>query len=177
MAISTPLSTAMTAIAAPRAVVATHDLTGSLTMTVDAAPASVDTALRRLDLVAPLTRALRAMDATGRVALGPTSIRSSDRRQLLLRMIWRIDGRGLVERTGCFESFHRPGYIKVSWEIDVSPSERGALLSLVGRFSATDDRSWRHLLEAWELLGVVADAVMRHAARTVKAYAESLEEE
>jgi hypothetical protein len=139
-------STRPSTIAALRPAVGTHDLTSSLTLAVDAARASVDTALRRLDLVAPLTRAVRALDATGRMALAQ-------------------------------ESCHRPGYIRVGWEIDMSPSERGALLSIVSRFSATDDRPWRRLLQAWEPLGVIADAVVRHAARTVKTYAENLEEE
>ena len=131
-------------------------LTESTTVAVDAAPASTEAAVRRLDLAAPLARALAALDAGGRFALVPARMgRAGGGGAWLFGTVWRIAAGSAAERIRpeCFESFRAPGYVKVRWAVEVAPSEGGALLSIASSFAATDDRSAARLRDAWSVIG------------------------
>jgi hypothetical protein len=150
-----------------------EDVADTLTIAVDAPPVSVREALSRIDPAAPLTRALCALDAAGRLALAPARIDRS------LGMIWRIDARAPAEQVSPagFDSFSAPGHVKVRWDVEVTTSGGdSALLSIVSRFTATDERSRERLLDAWGVVGALSRALVERAAHAVKSYAEQLAE-
>jgi hypothetical protein len=150
-----------------------EEVTDTLTIAVDAPPVSVREALSRIDPGAPLTRTLCALDAAGRLALAPARIGRG------LGMIWRIDARAPAERVSPagFDSFSAPGHVKVRWEVEVTASGAdGTLLSIVSRFTATDERSRGRLLDAWGVIGALSRVLVERAAHAVKSYAEELAE-
>jgi hypothetical protein len=154
------------------------ELDGSLTITVEASPQATLRGVRRLDLTRPVARALRALDLGHRFALMPTRLDPASARPLRIGAIWRIDDAGPGRRAaaGEFDRFADPGHVKVSWEVDVAPGEQDTLLSLTTRFTTTDGPTGERLLDAWEIVGPLNDALAARAAHTVKRYTEDLED-
>ena len=159
----------MTTVAQPPASAERDVLTESTTIRVDAAPALTERAVRSLDLAAPLLRALTALDVAAAACTGRGT-------PLRFGLLWGIDSGTVAERIRpeCFESFSRPGYVKVRWTVDVAVAGEGARLSITSRLAATDDRTAARLLDAWDLIGPVSRALRERAARAVKDYAEQL---
>jgi hypothetical protein len=154
------------------------DVTESTTVEVDATPASIEAAVRRLDLAAPVTRALTALNVAGRFALVPTLLRRPGSGGLLFGTIWHMAAGSAADRVPPerFESFDSPGYVKASWAVDVVAFGDRALLSIDSRFAATDDRSAARLLDAWSLIGPLSHALRSRAAHAVRDFAEELAE-
>jgi hypothetical protein len=164
-----------TATSRPRPAIAERQvLAESTTIVVDAPPALTEQAVRRLDVAAPLVRALNALNVADRFAL--IHARAGGGAPLRLGLLWRIDAGGIGEWIGpeCFESFSRPGYVKVRWAVEVEASDEGALLSIAIRFAATDARSAGRLLDAWSVIGPLSHAFRERAARAIKDHAEAL---
>jgi hypothetical protein len=170
------------------------DITGSLTIAVDAGTESTRIAVDRLDLTGPSTRALLALDVRDRIALLPTRLdspaigaRGPDELtpaatgpvQLALGLIWRIDGASSGARAapGEFDAFRRPGHVKVRWTLHVTSSEAGSWLTIRTRFTPTDEAAAERLRDAWGVLGALSRVLVERAARAVRAYAEALEDE
>ena len=154
-----------------------NDLTESTELFIDAAPTVITAAICRLDLAAPVGRAVTALDLAGRFALLPTrvgGIGAGD--PAPVGMIWRSDARETAKRIrpADFDSFASPGYIKVRWTVEVVASDAGALLSIAMRFEATDDGSAARLLDAWSVVGPLSHALREHAAHAVRDLAEEL---
>jgi hypothetical protein len=150
------------------------DITGSLTIAVDAGTEATRVALDRLDLTGHWTRALLALDVPDRIALLPTRLDS-----LAIGLIWRIDSASSSARAepGEFDAFRRPGHVKVRWTLDATPSESGSLLTIRTRFSPTDEAAAERLRDAWGVLGALSRVLVERAARAVREYAEALEDE
>jgi hypothetical protein len=160
------------------------DITGSLTIAVDAGTESTRIALERLDLTGPSTRALLALDVRDRIALLPTRLDSlaigpSGPEELALGLIWRIDGASSGARAapGEFDAFRRPGHVKVRWTLQATPSERGSWLTIRTCFTPTDEAAAERLRDAWGVLGALSRVLVERAARAVRDYAEALEDE
>ena len=105
-----------------------HPLTESTKLFIDAAPAVITTAICRLDLAAPVVRALTALDLAGRFALLPARIGGNHAGDPApFGMIWRTDAQETAERIRLaeFESFASPGYIKVRWTFEGVASDAG----------------------------------------------------
>jgi hypothetical protein len=154
-----------------------HSLTESTKLFIDAAPAVITAAICRLDLAAPVVRALTALDLPGRFALLPTRVGGNGAGDpAIFGMIWRTDARETAQRIrpAEFESFASPGYIKMRGTVEVVASDAGALLSIAMRFEATDDRSAARLLDAWSVVGPLSHALRERAAHAVRDFAEDL---
>jgi hypothetical protein len=170
------------------------DITGSLTIAVDAGTESTRIALDRLDLTGPSTRALLALDVRDRIALLPTRLdslpigpRDPDQLapaatravQLALGLIWRIDGASSAARAapGEFDAFRHPGHVKVRWTLHATSSEPGSWLTIRTCFTPTDAAAAERLRDAWGVLGALSRVLVERAARAVREYAEALEDE
>jgi hypothetical protein len=148
----------------------------SLTIPLDAEPRAVVAALDRVDLAAPIARALQALDLAGRVVLSPAVVGPAGGGGLALGLIWRIGPTAPEQRVEphAFEAFGSRGHVKVRWEVQVrAAGDGGSFLSIATRFTATDDDSRERLLDAWGLVGPLSQTIARRAARTVKARAEA----
>ena len=122
-------------------------VTNTRTVPVAASTGATRRALNDLDLFDPAIRAVRALGIADRVTL--TSGRLS----------WRPDRDG--------------GQIDAHVEVHVAPDcEDGSSLTIVTRFSATDERTHERLLDAWPVVGPLAATLVERAARTVKRCAE-----
>jgi hypothetical protein len=160
------------------------EITGSLTIAVDAGAESTRIALDRLDLTGPSTRALLALDVGDRIALLPTRldplpIGASGPDGLALGLIWRIDGASSGARAapGEFDAFRRPGHVKVRWTLQAKSSEAGSWLTIRTCFTPTDEAAAERLRDAWGVLGALSGVLVERAARAVREYAEALEGE
>jgi hypothetical protein len=167
------------------------DIGGSLTIAVDAGTDSTRTAVDRLDLTGPTTRALLALDASDRIALAPTRLDSPatgpDERapaasradQPALGLIWRIDRTSTAApaAAGEFDAFRRPGHIKLRWTLHTTASEPGSWLTIRTCFTPTDEAAAQRLRDAWGVLGPLSRVLVERAARAVREYAETLEDE
>jgi hypothetical protein len=170
------------------------EITGSLTIAVDAGKESTRIALDRLDLTGPSTRALLALDVRDRIALLPTRLdplalgpsgpdelapAATRAAQLAFGLIWRIDGASSGARAapGEFAAFRRPGHVKVHWTLHATSSEPGSWLTIRTRFTPTDEAAAERLRDAWGVLGALARVLVERAARAVRDYAEALEDE
>lgn len=154
---------------------ASDDLMESTTVVVDAAPALTVAAVCRVDLAAPIARALAALDLAGRFVLPPARIGPAR-----FGAVWRIDGLPHAGRIAPerFDAFAAPGYVKLTWDVEVVPADDGgALLSIESDFAATDARSAERLLDGWSLIGPLSHALREHAGHAVKAFAEQLADE
>ena len=152
-------------------------MTESTELFIDAAPAVITEAICRLDLAAPVVRALTALDLAGRFALLPTRVGGNGAGDPApFGMIWRTNARETAKRIrpAHFESFAGPGCIKVRWTIEVVASDAGALLAITMRFEATDDVSAARLLDAWSVVGPLSHALREHAAHAARDLAEEL---
>jgi hypothetical protein len=158
---------------------AAGDVRQTFTVALDASVGSAIEALHRLDLTARPTRALRALDVGDRIALFPTHLGAPCVNSISLGLIWQIDGTRRAARItpDDFEGFGSAGHIKVRWSVDLRPSESGVFLSIATRFTATDAGSRARLLGAWAVIGPLSDALVEGAARSIKAYADDLEDE
>ena len=123
-------------------------VTNTLTVSVAADADATQRALHELDPFAPAIRAMRALGLTDRVTLTAGGMR------------WQPDGDG--------------GHIDCHVEARVAGEpEQGSSLTIVTRFSATDERTHERLLDAWPILGPLAATVAERAARAVKHQAEA----
>jgi hypothetical protein len=129
--------------------VRTHKpLTNTLTVGVAASPDRALSALGELDLLAPAIRALGALGLTDCVT------RTSD------GLVWRTEG--------------SRGQIDVQVRARVVPeAEDACALTLTTRFSAADKPTHERLLDAWPLVGPLAETLVKRAARTVQSHARS----
>jgi hypothetical protein len=151
----------------------------SLTIPLDAEPRAVVAALDRVDLAAPVARALEALDLAGRVVLSPAVLGPAGGGGLALGLIWRIGPTAPEQRVEphAFEAFGSRGHVKVRWEVQVrAAADGGSFLSIATRFTATDDDSRARLLDAWGLVGPISRNLARRAARTVQARAEAAQQ-
>ena len=150
-------------------------VTDSLTVPLDASPATVRDALLRVDLTGPMTSALEALDAGGRIALPPAVVGRAAGDGLRLGMVWRIDGsrpERTIEPDG-FEAFSEPGHVKVRWEIAVSPAGgEGAYVSIRTGLLGTDRDAHARLLAAWGAVGPLSRGFVQRAARSIRSHAE-----
>jgi hypothetical protein len=151
---------------------------GTLTVTVDASSQATLGSVRHLDLTRAVDRALRALDLVHRFALVPTRLDSAGARPLRIGGIWRVVDADPWSRAAAteFDSFADPGHVKVSWEIDVEPGEQDTLLSIITRFAPTDEAASERLLDAWEIVAPLNDALTERAAHWIRAYTEDLED-
>jgi hypothetical protein len=131
----------------PLDAVRTHKpLTNTLTVAVAASPDRTLSALDELDLFAPAIRALRALGLTDRVTRTPG---------------------GLVLRTE-----RASGQIDIQVRARIAPeAEDASCLTLTTRFSATDKGTHERLLDAWPIVGPLADSLVKRAARAVQSRA------
>jgi hypothetical protein len=151
----------------------------SLVLVLDAPVGAAQAALDRLDLATPLIRALDAVGVADHVALPPTIVDPSPSR-LVLGLIWRTGTTATDERVrpDGFAEFAVAGHVTATWDLSVEARHDGtSMLSIAARFTTTDERSCRRLLDAWGIVGAFADVVSQRAATAVKAYVDSLEEE
>ena len=96
----------------------THTVTNSLTTPVAAGADETRRALQRLDLIAPVMRALHAMGVGDRVAVGSSGLS------------WRLQ--------------HSDGHVEVDVDVRVEPaSHDSCFLSITTGFRATDGRPER----------------------------------
>jgi hypothetical protein len=89
----------------------------SLTIPLEAEPRAVVAALERVDLAAPIARALRALDLAGRVVLSPAVVGPAGGGGLALGVIWRVGPTAPEQRVEphAFEAFGSRGHVKVRW--------------------------------------------------------------
>jgi hypothetical protein len=170
------------------------EISGSLTVAVDAGVESTRIALGRLDLSGPATRALLALDVGDRIALAPTRLDpppvgppgpdqpappATRAGRLALGLIWRIDGASPGARAAPdeFDAFRRPGHVKVRWTLHATPSGPGTWLTIRTRFTPTDEAAAERLRDAWGVLGALSRLLAERAARAVRDHAEALEDE
>ena len=132
----------------PRSAPDPKPVTNTLTVPVAAGADATQRALHELDPFAPAIRALRALGLTDRVTLTPGGMR------------WQPDGDS--------------GHIDCHVEARVAGEpEHGSALTIVTRFSATDERTHERLLDAWPILGPLTATLAERAARAVKHRAEA----
>jgi hypothetical protein len=146
-----------------------NDLLESTTVVVDAAPEAIEAAFARVDLAAPIGRALAVLDLDGRFALLPARVGA-----MRYGAVWRIEAGQDAARIAPerFESFSRPGYVKASWDVEVVSSDAGTLLSIDSDFAPTDERTAARLLDAWTLIGPLSHSLREHAAHALTDLAE-----
>jgi hypothetical protein len=150
-------------------------VTDSLTVAVDASPATALDALRSVDLSGPIARALRALGAGSRIVLPAAVVERAPGEALQLGMIWRIDGRDPARMIGPagFDTFAESGHLKASWEIAVTPAgDAGAYLSIRTRVLGTDPDAHARLLDAWGAVGPLSRCLVQRAARSIRSRAE-----
>jgi hypothetical protein len=123
-------------------------LVNTLTVCVAASPRSTASALDDLDLYAPAMRALAALGLADRVTRTSRGL------------AWRTDG--------------STGQIDVQVRARVVPeAEDACALTLTTRFSAADKPTHERLLDAWPLVGPLAETLVKRAARTVQSHARA----
>ncbi len=122
-------------------------VTNTRTVPVAASTGATQRALNELDLFDPAIRAIRALGIADRVTLTAG------------RLSWRPD--------------RHSGQIDAHVDVHVAHDcEDGSSLTIVTRFSATDERAHERLLDAWPVLGPLAATLVERAARTIKRHAE-----
>jgi hypothetical protein len=66
-----------------------------------------------------------------------------------------------------FKDFNTPGYGKLSWSIRVEPYEKGSVITLELRTTATDEISWKKLSRYYSIIGIgsqlIRSSMMHHA--------------
>jgi hypothetical protein len=157
---------------------ADFDVTDTRVVMVDAQPAAVRRAARRLELARPVVQAIEAVGLADRLALAPTRLDSREGEEQVYGMVGRLHG-VLAERVEPHElaAFDRPGHVKVIWDIRVKAGgETGAILSTTTRFIATDPSSRDRLRAAWGVLGPASAALSKRTLAAVKRYAEDQDE-
>src|SRR4051794_12998540 len=122
-------------------------ITNSLAMVLDASVEDTRRALQHLQLSAPAIRALSALGLDDRITPYPGGL------------TWRPDDHA--------------GQIDISVDIGVGPAHvDGSVLAITTRFSPADDRAGARLLDAWPVIGPLAQHLTKRAARTVKEHVE-----
>jgi hypothetical protein len=125
----------------------TPAIDNTLTVSVAAEADTTQRALHELDLTGSAIRAMRALGLADHGTVTPGGLS------------WRPDGRS--------------GHINVDVDVRVEPEhEDGSSLTIITRFSATDQPTHERLLDAWPLVNSLARELVERAARTVKEYAE-----
>jgi hypothetical protein len=117
-------------------------ITSALRVSVATDADTTARALRDVDPFAPATAALHALGLADHVTRTATGIR------------WRPDGSG--------------GHIDVDADVRVDDE----CLTIVTRFSASDDATHERLLRAWPVVGPLAATLVKRAANAVKHRAE-----
>jgi hypothetical protein len=121
-------------------------VSNTLTVAVAAGPERTVRALQDLDLYAPAIRALGALGLTDRV----TRTRGG--------LVWQTDGSA--------------GRIDIQVGARIAPeAEDACSLTITTRFSATDEATHERLLDAWPVVGPLADTLVKRAARAVQSHA------
>jgi hypothetical protein len=95
-------------------------------------------------------------------------------------LVWRTGNLAAGERVRAeaFGEFAAAGYVKATWALSVEARHDGtSMLSIASRFSTTDERTSRRLLDSWGLVGAFADMLSHRAAATIAAYLDACEEE
>lgn len=64
------------------------------------------------------------------------------------------------------------GHIDIDVDARVEPHEGGSSLTVITRFSATDEQTHERLLDAWPLVSPLVSGLVKRAARTAKHCAE-----
>jgi len=120
-------------------------VSNTLTVAVAAGPERTVRALQDLDLYAPAIRALSALGLTG---------------------VRRTNG-GLV----C-QPHGSTGQIDIQFDARIAPeAEDTCSLTITTRFSATDTATHERLLDAWPVVGPLAETLVKRAARAVQSHA------
>jgi hypothetical protein len=120
-------------------------VTSMLTVSVAADADMTQRALRELDPFAPAIVAIRALGLADRVTSTAGGMR------------WHFD----------------EGHIEIEAELRVGQDEEdGSTLTVIARFSASDERTHERLLEAWPVIGPLAASLVKRAARAIKHRAE-----
>jgi len=122
-------------------------ITDTLVVPIAADADDTRRAAHRLDLAGPAIAAARALGLSDRITILPGGF------------TWHPDGG------------HASVHARV--EVRVEPgAEDGSLLSISTHFTPSDVALRARLLDAWPVVKPLADALVRRAARSVKAYAE-----
>jgi hypothetical protein len=151
----------------------TFDVTDTLVVSVGAEPETVREALDRVDLTAPVTRALEALGVADRLALPPSLLAAKPGTGLVLGLVWRVAGPAKTIDARSVRAFDLPGHVKMLWDLRVEPGAGdGALLSTTRRFIATDDAARARLLGAWGVIGTFAQSLSQRTLTAIKRYAE-----
>lgn len=150
------------------------------TVTVDAAPREVWPALRGFDSSSsPIVRllfTLRGMRDTysmsGLERVGFRILAEVPERSLALGVIarpWRLDGGVIpVDSTAKWIDFEEPGYVKISWTFELTPTaSRGTEISTETRVLCTDDASRRRFTRYWTLVGPFSGLIRRSMLRSI----------
>src|SRR3954447_2624434 len=122
-------------------------ISSSLSLVVAADEDRTQRALDDLDAFGPAIRAMRALGLADHVTITPAGIR------------WRPD--------------RDSGHIDVQVDMRIgSGGEGDSSLTIITRFSATDERTHARLLDAWPVLGRLTATLVKRAADAVKHHAE-----
>lgn len=120
-------------------------VTSLLTVSVAADADATQRALQELDPFAPAIVAIRALGLADHFTSTSTGM--------------RLDADG--------------GHIDIEAELRVGRNEEdGSTLTVIARFSASDERAHERLLEAWPVIGPLSASLVKRAARAVKHRAE-----
>ena len=141
-------------IAVPDEFRAEPDMAESYSRVVEASALGVRAATAKLDLVGPLVDGLIAIGVDEHIAT-PC-------------------GDGLVWRFGEDES----GRVRVTWAISVAPeTDETSLVTLALSATASDEGSSERLLEAWPVVGPIAELHAKRVLHRIEALAEEAAED
>lgn len=86
---------------------------------------------------------------------------------------WRPSG-GLQRLSAAgFDSFDRPGFVKVTWAFTFEPTPGGCAVATSTRIFATDDPARRRFRLYWRVIGPFSGVLRRSMLRSIKACAEA----
>jgi hypothetical protein len=152
----------------------TYDITDTRVALVDADPASVLAAARRLELTRSIVQAMASLGVADHLALFPMALDADGARESVYGMVWRVHGphtEGISPHE--LRAFERPGYVKVIWDVRVEAGgESGTILSTTTRFVSTDQVTRERLAEAWGIVGPASKALATRGLAAIKRSAE-----
>jgi hypothetical protein len=122
---------------------------------------------------------LELLKLTGPVVQAPTLLAAPRGEGLAFGLVWRVEESAAAEEIdrSDFEAFDTPGYVKMIWDVQVTPSEGAdALLSTTTRLAATDEVTRARLLAGWGVIGPFTNSLSERTLAAVKAYAEDWDE-
>jgi hypothetical protein len=157
----------------------TFDVTDSLVIAVESDTKTVLECLGLLNLIGPAVQALESIGIADRLTLAPTLLAAPGGEGLVFGLVWRVEQTAAAEEIdpSDFEAFDTPGYVKVIWDVQVTPSEgERAFLSTTTRFAATDEVTRARLLAGWGVIGPFSKSLSRRTLAAIRAYAEDWDE-